>query len=415
MGGRVKLTVGSLFSGIGGFDLGFERAGWSVRWQVENDPFCNRVLRRHWPDVKRYGDITTVNPGQLERVELICGGFPCQDLSVAGKREGLAGSRSSLFWEFVRVADAVRPSWILVENVPGLFSSNVGRDFARVIEGLAGLGYGLGWRVLDSQAFGVPQRRRRVFIVGRLGAPCPPEVLFESESGARHPAEGRETWPQSSDTLGTSANRVSGTAGDIAPPLRRRHDSSSRDGRDTTFTLQGHHPRANADENHVVSHPLLAKGNSSFDESLETYVSGTVTGAEGHNGNSKYTLDGVSQHSIASPIVAQDGGSPAAGSCGRSGENLVGYRKATRAHGRDSGDEGWEASERTNPLTNDQRPTTLVGTPAHPDGVREATGVPGRVDPPDGPRYRALGNAVTVPVAEWIGRRIAEATKGEQV
>ena len=140
----MKLTVGSLFSGIGGFDLGLERAGWSVRWQVENEPFCNKVLEKHWPNVKRYGDITAVDPGQLERVNLICGGFPCQDVSVAGKREGLAGSRSSLYWEAIRIIDAVRPRWVLIENVPGLFSTQSGETFSK--SSVAWMNSGTAWR-----------------------------------------------------------------------------------------------------------------------------------------------------------------------------------------------------------------------------------------------------------------------------
>jgi DNA-cytosine methyltransferase len=104
----------------------------------------------------------------VARVDLLCGGFPCQDVSVAGQRRGLAGSRSGLFHEFARIAGTLRPRWLLVENVPGLLSSNGGRDFGVVLGTLADLGYGLGWRVLDSRFFGVPQRRRRVFVVGAL-------------------------------------------------------------------------------------------------------------------------------------------------------------------------------------------------------------------------------------------------------
>jgi DNA-cytosine methyltransferase len=163
------VTVGSLFSGIGGIDLGLERAGMKVVWQVENNEFCRKALRKHWPGVKLYGDIREIQGNELEPVDLICGGFPCQDLSVAGKRAGLAGERSGLFYEFARIIDELAPRWVLIENVPGLLSSNGGRDMGAVLGTLAELGYGYAYRVLDAQYFGVAQRRRRVFIVGCFG------------------------------------------------------------------------------------------------------------------------------------------------------------------------------------------------------------------------------------------------------
>src|SRR5690606_26245866 len=184
--------VGSLFSGVGGFDMGLEAAGMRVAWQVEIDPQARAVLRKHWPDVDLHEDVRNVGSANLAPVDLICGGFPCQDLSVAGRRAGLAGERSGLWWEVHRILGELAPRWVLVENVPGLLSSNGGRDLATVLHGLGQLGYWWTFRVLDLQHFGVPQRRRRVFIVGHLGAPCPPEVLFEPESVQGHPAPGRE-------------------------------------------------------------------------------------------------------------------------------------------------------------------------------------------------------------------------------
>lgn len=137
------MRVGSLFSGIGGFDLGLERAGMTCSWQVEIDPFCQQVLAHHWPDTQRFEDVKEVGKHNLQPVELICGGFPCQDLSVAGNRAGLAGERSGLWFEFARIAGELRPNWIVVENVPGLFSSNKGQDFATVLKTIAELGYGV--------------------------------------------------------------------------------------------------------------------------------------------------------------------------------------------------------------------------------------------------------------------------------
>src|SRR5690625_1118978 len=122
------MTFGSLFAGIGGFDLGLEQSGMDCKWQVEIEPFPRRVLERHWPGLHRPEDVRDVGGNNLESVDLICGGFPCQDLSVAGRRAGLAGERSGLFFEFMRIVDELAPCWVLIENVPGLLSSAGGRD-----------------------------------------------------------------------------------------------------------------------------------------------------------------------------------------------------------------------------------------------------------------------------------------------
>ena len=174
------MTFGSLFAGIGGFDLGLERSGMTCMWQCEIDKYANQILKKHWPEVKKYEDIKRLtNP---EPVDLICGGFPCQDLSMAGNRAGLAGQRSGLFFELARIINEVKPKWFILENVPGLLSSNQGRDMATVIETLAKIGYCVSWRVLDSQFFGVAQRRKRVFIVGSLGNTSSIKVLFETDT-----------------------------------------------------------------------------------------------------------------------------------------------------------------------------------------------------------------------------------------
>lgn len=162
------MKVGSTFSGVGGFDLGLERAGMEIVWQAEIDQWCRKVLESHWPDIKIYNDVKEINDS-AEPVELLVGGFPCQDLSIAGRRAGLAGEKSSLFFEFARISRELRPKWFLLENVAGLLSSSDGRDFAIVLSEMAALGYGISWRILDARFFGTAQRRRRVFIVGHLG------------------------------------------------------------------------------------------------------------------------------------------------------------------------------------------------------------------------------------------------------
>jgi DNA (cytosine-5)-methyltransferase 1 len=161
----MTLTVGSTFTGVGGADLGLEWAGFSIAWQCELDPWKRQVLAAHWPTVPIYDDITTLH--DPPPVDLLVGGFPCQDLSVAGKRKGFDGERSALAFEFLRLARAIAPRWILLENVPGLLSSNRGRDFARLVDEVVACGYGVSWRVLNARHFGVAQARRRVFIVAR--------------------------------------------------------------------------------------------------------------------------------------------------------------------------------------------------------------------------------------------------------
>lgn len=205
----MSLTVGSLFAGVGGFDLGLERAGMTPAWQVELDGRCRQVLAYHWPAVERHADVEEVTGDRLPAVDVLCGGFPCTDISVAGRRAGLDGDQSRLWWEFHRLIHELAPLWVLVENTPGLLSSNDGADMGAVIGALADLGYGYAWRVLDAQHFGLAQRRRRLFIVGRAGADGAgaAQVLLEPESGGRRAPPGGETFTDVAGTLGA------GTAG----------------------------------------------------------------------------------------------------------------------------------------------------------------------------------------------------------
>jgi DNA (cytosine-5)-methyltransferase 1 len=179
----------SLFAGIGGFDLALERNGIEVVASVEWDKHAQSVLKNRFPNSQIFGDIQEVTGEQLINAGfdpqngIITGGFPCQDLSVAGKRTGLAGNRSGLFWEICRLLDETKARYFILENVPGLLSSNNGADMGVVISALAQRGYGLAYRVLDAKHFGVPQRRRRVFIVGSLGdnGGTPAEILAIAE------------------------------------------------------------------------------------------------------------------------------------------------------------------------------------------------------------------------------------------
>jgi DNA (cytosine-5)-methyltransferase 1 len=215
------LTGVSLFAGVGGFDLAMQRQGVKVVASVEIDAKCNEVLAKHFPEATQFTDVTTVtgedliNAGFTPSTGIITGGFPCQDLSVAGKRAGLAGERSGLFWEIARIVDETQTEYFIIENVPGLLSSNKGRDFGVVIGTMADLGYSLGWRVLDAQHFGVPQRRRRVFVVGRRSSSeGVAEILFKSEGLRGYSPSSKQARQDLATT--TDASVALGSGKDIA-------------------------------------------------------------------------------------------------------------------------------------------------------------------------------------------------------
>jgi len=227
---KTEITIGSLFDGIGGFPLAGQRNGMTALWASEIEPFPIKVTKIRFPNMKHLGDITKIDCNNLEPVDIVTGGSPCQDLSVAGKRAGLAGARSGLFMEQIRIVRElreidkrsgrtginIRPRFMVWENVPGAFSSNKGEDFRAVLEETAriadktaaipgppkgkwntvgaimGNGWSIAWRVLDAQYWGVPQRRRRIFLVADFGGQSAPEILFKRQGLSRYLAESRE-------------------------------------------------------------------------------------------------------------------------------------------------------------------------------------------------------------------------------
>lgn len=213
------LTLVSLFDGVGGFPLAFQRAGVRTVATVEIDKYCREVTKKHFPDAVQFVDVTEVSGDDLRAVGfvpergILTGGFPCQDLSIAGRGAGLAGERSGLFFEIVRLLEELHPKWFVLENVPRLLSINGGRDMAAVIGALVDCGFGISWRVLDAQHFGVPQRRRRVFIVGCFGdsGRASAEVLFEPEGVRGDSAEGREEGAAVTGAVGGGAEVGCGT------------------------------------------------------------------------------------------------------------------------------------------------------------------------------------------------------------
>jgi DNA (cytosine-5)-methyltransferase 1 len=196
----LTLTHGSLFSGVGGFDMGADNAGLVTKWQCEIDKKPRSVLKKHWPDIKQYEDVKDVKGNEIEPVDVISFGSPCQDLSVAGKRKGLTGERSGLFHQAIRIAKEMQdategqyPRFIIWENVRGALSSNEGKDFEKVIEEMASLGaVDISWRLLNTTNFGPPQRRVRVFVIADLRGNCAREILSQPTRLLWHPPKGKQ-------------------------------------------------------------------------------------------------------------------------------------------------------------------------------------------------------------------------------
>jgi DNA (cytosine-5)-methyltransferase 1 len=215
------VTFGSLFAGIGGFDLGFERAGMTCRWQVEIDPWCRQVLAKHWPHVQRYEEVRDVGAHNLERVDVVCGGFPCQDISDAGKRAGIDGARSGLWRDFARIVGDLRPRHVVVENVAALLDRGMGR----VVGDLAALGYDAEWSVVSACAVGAPHTRERVFIVAYPQGRRQRQLRWEW-SEAERAAQRHLHWPSDEpgclrvvDGIPDRSHRLRGLGNAVVPAI----------------------------------------------------------------------------------------------------------------------------------------------------------------------------------------------------
>lgn len=400
----------SMFSGIGLLDLAMHRAGITPALLCEKDNAARQVLARHYPDVPIHDDVTELTAGDLHSAgadpsrTVLHGGFPCQDLSVAGARRGMGeGTRSGLYWQVVRLLDDFRPRWVVLENVPGLLSSHGGRDMGAVVGSLGELGYGYAWRVLDAQHFGVPQRRRRVVIVGHLGAPwgAPAEVLLEPEGGRGDSAAFR------------------GAGSGVARPSKGR----ARGGR-VAGTLPGHHGRMTAED--ALTQPVAALtatgvGTSGADDNQAQagHLIACVTGdhthaltAEGHDASEDGTGRGCP---IVAATLTAGTSRPGTSAPGRRQEddyNLVAFDPKAGGNSTSSG--AFEDGTGITPTLAGQRPhaisTRTIVRRLTPLECERLQGAPdGWTDTgqADSPRYRQLGNAVAVPVFEWVGRRLA--------
>lgn len=213
------MHYGTLCSGIDGAAAAWKPLGWRHVFCAEVDPFCCALLKHHYPDVPNYGDITKIET--TPAIDVLVAGTPCQSFSMAGNRKGLDDDRGQLALAMPRIASAARPRWIVWENVPGVLSSNGGKDFGTFLWSLAELGYGLAYRVLDAEYFGVPQSRRRVFVVGHQGEwQRAAAVLFDAESCEQDARSAGEIRRQLRDANGQAPETLVGWAGDGTPKQR---------------------------------------------------------------------------------------------------------------------------------------------------------------------------------------------------
>jgi DNA (cytosine-5)-methyltransferase 1 len=332
--------------------------------QCERDKSCQQLLAAKWPNVERIDDVKKI---KKVSADIICGGFPCQDLSIAGRRKGLAGERSGLWFEFARIIKSSLPRWVVIENVPGLLSSAGGKDFQTLIKSLVTCGYGVSWRILDSRYFGVAQRRRRVFIVGSLGDGSSAKVLFESKGLQRYIAKGQEAG-QDPAAYAVRLAQTSSNGWGVREEETGTLDNTGG-GAIVASTINaslGHHgrssPRGDGGDNLVVGKSLSSR-NQRIDYETETLLPMAFTASEQSNAfawEKPYT-------------PALDAQVPNDTSNIQKGVRTVqGVRRLT--------------------------PTECERLQGFPDGWTGGFA--------DSTRYKMLGNAVTVSVIRWLGKRI---------
>jgi DNA (cytosine-5)-methyltransferase 1 len=416
----------SVCSGIEAASVAWNPLGWEAEALSEIEPFPCQVLKHHYPHVPNLGDMTKFKEWNLGPIDLFCGGTPCQSFSVAGLRKGLDDPRGNLMLTYLAIADKFRPRWLVWENVPGVLSSNGGRDFGSFLGGLGQLGYGFAYRVLDAQYFGVAQRRKRVFVVGYLGDWRPAAaVLFERDSLCGNPAPSREKGKDTSFCLTRGSSQRFDAESETMIPMAVPEVMAT-----LLSSTAGISRPGNAVTEHETYIPMQAipidsmnhLGRNSENHSLGDFVPGAPS----------YTLTKQHSHAVAQPIpfdttqitssknfskpktgdpchpLASGAHAPAIALA----ENTIGRKPENGGNG-DGFTEGGPmytlnatgvhgvstklAVRRLTPVECER----LQGFPDHYTDIK-----PKGKPTPDGPRYKALGNSWAVPVARWIGERI---------
>lgn len=452
----------SIFSGVEAASLAWEPLGWEPVAFSEIEPFPCAVLAERWPDIPNLGDITNIDwKEEIDgAIDLVVGGSPCQSFSVAGKREGLKGA-SGLMFEYIRCVQELRPRWFLWENVPGALTSEDGGAFGQLLSEMDELGYSLAWRVLDAQFFGVAQRRRRLFLVGHLGAESPAKVLFEPDCLSGNPQSSREKRKE----LASRAGRSAACAGFKYSAAPRANTIGYAEEQANTLTADWHAPAVLPLKRNMIGRADSADRQGMAMSQYGTEIAGCLT-ARGDSspcadrGQNIVCMTGTQAHchisdEIAGCLTAHMGKDDAPVVVG--GSNLQTYVCETAHSGSNglgvgeadifptldtsSGPAVWarenpvrppfgfaqnvrsesgpiamgdaieEKSMGSNPmLVRRLTPLECERLQGFPDGhtLIAWKGKPAG-ECPDGPRYKAIGNSMAVPVMRWIGRRIAAA------
>lgn len=375
--------------------------GWEPAFFSEIDSFPRSVLAHHYPDVPLHDDFTTIKQGEYGAIDLLVGGTPCQSFSIAGLRGGLDDDRGNLALSFIKLAQRERPQWVVWENVPGVLSSNGGRDFGSFLGALAEIGYGFAYRVCDAQYWGVAQRRRRVFVVGYLGDwRRAAAVLFERESLSGNPAPSREKeqdntpFPASGTevyechgqdsrvkALGETCSTVTakyGTGGGNVPIVTARmrgFGDYASDGTASTVKARDY-----KDATDLVAYGFQSTANACDIAAAGADISPTLRSAD--------PMAVAFAENQRAEVYEMNVTNSLSGGGGKAGQGYQAIRQGLTVRR----------------LT----PTECERLQGFPDGF---TQIPYRNKPaekcPDGPRYKALGNSMAVPVMKWIGERIA--------
>jgi DNA (cytosine-5)-methyltransferase 1 len=415
------MVYGSICSGIEAATVAWEPLGFRPAWFAEIDTFCSALLAHHYPGVQNLGDFTRIKSG-AGPVDVLAGGTPCQSFSVAGRRGGLEDARGNLAIEFCRLAGRLRPRWIVWENVPGVLSSNGGRDFGAILGALAKLGYGCAWRVLDAQFLGVPQRRRRVFVVGHLGDwRRAAAVLLERQGLCRDtPSRRKSREAVAGDSVcGAEVGPSGGRFTDLAPTLDARCKDSAIRNQIGLLVFGGGNTSGSIDVATALTHHGTRQ-----DFDTETFVAHTLRGDRfdaSEDGSGRGT-----------PLI------PVAFSAKDYGADLGGTAPTLRAmpHDRSHANAGGQVAVCVQEAQTGVREYDTAGTVrsdapgTQPGGSlirdryavrrltpRKCERLQGFMDDytlipyrgklaADGPRYKAVGNSMAVPVMRWIGQRI---------
>ena len=426
----------SVCSGIEAVSVAWNPLGFEALAFSEIDKFPSAVLAHHYPTVPNLGDMTNFKEWPDYEPDILVGGTPCQSFSVAGLRKGLADPRGNLMLTYLAIADRYQPEWLVWENVPGVLSSGGGRDFGTFLGALGALGYGWAYRTLDAQYFGVPQRRRRVFVIGHLGDwRRAAAVLFERHSLQGNPAPSREKRKSIAPTISARTKGGGGLGTDFdcdgglihasltgfgafsdAPPTLRAQGGDQGGGSEclihcadiahatTTHQAKGGDPTTD----NYVTHSLRAEG---FDASEDGTGRGTplVPIAFNWQDNHSFRASSSSSSSSSNPLRANQTEAVALAIRGRDGtpQAELGDDKANAILTPNGGRGGVGVGAIMNGMqVRRLTPIECSRLQGFPDDYLSQVTWRGKSPPPDGPMYKALGNSMAVPCMKWIGERI---------